>query len=110
MDPFTVRRLEKILDGYIELKVPRNLRSSVRLVYEWEDNVLTLSERRSLFPELEWSRSEIAQFRLEAGYWSVYAKQADGCFLPVSSIEPHPDFERQLEQVEIDRKGLFWIS
>lgn len=31
MDPFTIRKLEKILDGYIELKVPGNVRSSVRL-------------------------------------------------------------------------------
>lgn len=110
MDPFTVRRLEKILDGYIELKVPRSARSSVRLVYEWENSGLTLSERRLNDPERGWNRTEIAQFRLEAGSWSVYAKQADGSFLPVSSIKPHPDFERQLEQVEIDREGLFWIS
>lgn len=110
MDPFTVRRLEKILDGYIEAKVPRDVRSSVRLVYQWEDNVLTLYEKRPLYPEREWSMIPIAQFRLEAGSWSVYTRSADEHWRPVSSIEPHPDFEQQLEQVETDPEGLFWIS
>ncbi len=110
MDLFTVRRLEKILDGYIELKVPHNVRSSVRLVYEWDGDLLTLCERRPAYPEREWSRANIAQFRLESGSWRVYAKQEDGSFQPVSSIVPDPDFERQLEQVELDAEGLFWIS
>lgn len=110
MDPFTVRRLEKILDGYIDQKVPRGVRSSVRLVYEWKNNVLTLCERRPAYPERDWSRADIAQFRLEAGSWRVYAKQGDGSFLPVPSIKPDSDFERQLEQVEMDTEGLFWTS
>ncbi|GBF78184.1 hypothetical protein PA598K_06794 [Paenibacillus sp. 598K] len=110
MDPFTVRRLEKILDGYIEAKVPQGMRASIRLIYEWEGDVLTLCERRLSYPELGWSRADIVQFRLEAGGWCVYAKGEDGSFMPVSAIEPDPDFERQLEQVELDPEGLFWIS
>lgn len=110
MDPFTVRRLENILDGYIEAKVPGDVRSSVRLVYQREDNVLTLYEKRPLYPVREWGMTAIAQFRLEAGRWSVYTRSAGEEWRPVSSIEPHPDFEQQLELVESDREGLFWIS
>ncbi|MCR2807506.1 DUF3024 domain-containing protein [Paenibacillus soyae] len=110
MDSFTVRRLEKILDGYIETKVPHGVRSSVRLAYEWDGNVLTLCEKRPAYPEREWSRADIAQFRLEAGSWRVYAKREDGAFVPVPAIRPDSDFERQLEQVELDTEGLFWIS
>ncbi|MEC0137806.1 DUF3024 domain-containing protein [Paenibacillus macerans] len=39
--------------------------------------------------------------------WSVYVKNADQDWEPVISIAPHPDFERQLEQVELDREGSF---
>ncbi|MDF2644907.1 MAG: hypothetical protein K0Q73_712 [Paenibacillus sp.] len=49
MDPFTIRRLEKILDIYIELKVPRDVRSSVRLAYERNEDRLTLLEERPEF-------------------------------------------------------------
>lgn len=110
MDPFTLRRLQKILDGYIELKVPRNVHSSVRLIYEWENGRLTLSEKRPAYRERQWTCTAIAQFRLEEGMWSVYAKDGNGSWVSVSSIRPDPDFERQLEQVEIDREGLFWMS
>jgi hypothetical protein len=110
MDLFTVRRLEKILDGYISLKVPRNVRSSVRLSYEWESNGLTLSEERPVAQEREWSRKAIVHFRLEEGNWTVYAKDGDDAWFPAHSIARDADFERQLEQVEIDREGLFWIS
>ncbi|MBD2868477.1 DUF3024 domain-containing protein [Paenibacillus arenilitoris] len=110
MDSFTIKRLEKILDGYIDLKVPGNVRSSVRLAYEWNDDTLTLCERRPDLPKRDWIRADIAQFRREAGDWRVYAGKKDGSFVPVPSIPPHPDFEKQLEQVEQDSEGLFWIS
>ena len=99
MDPFTIRRLEKLLDGYIDLKVPREIRSSVRLRYEWDDNRLTLSEERPDYGGRQWTRAAIAQFRLERGMWSVYALDDDGAWSPVSSIAPCPDFEAQLERV-----------
>lgn len=110
MDPFTRRRLESILDGYIALKVPRNVRSSVRLKYEWEDNGLTLLEERPNLPHRDWSRSAIVQFRLERNKWSVYARDRESQWFAVPSIRPRSDFEDQLEQVELDREGVFWIS
>lgn len=110
VDLFTLRRLEKILDGYIAAKVPRDLRSAVRLTYEFERNRLTLFEERPDYPKREWKRIALVQFYLEAGMWSVYAKSSDGKWFLVDTILPDPDFERQLEQVEIDQDGLFWIS
>ena len=110
MDPFTIRRLEKILDGYIAVKVPHDVRSSVRLTYQWGDNLLTLSEERPDFQERKWLRSAIVQFRLEREKWHVYANDGNNGWHTVASISPHADFEQQLEQVELDLEGVFWIS
>lgn len=110
MDLFTARRLDKIMAGYIALKVPPNVRDSVRLIYERAYNCLTLSEERPTGRQREWSRSAIAQFRMEQGRWEVYAQDAAGGWMAVAGISPHADFERQLEQVELDREGRFWIS
>jgi len=110
VDPFTIKRTEAVLNGYIEAKVPRNVQTSVRLTYEWEGSRLTLTEERPAFPFPGWRRSDIAQFRLEDGKWSVYARDEGGCWRPVESIAPYEDFESQLEKVEIDREGVFWIS
>jgi hypothetical protein len=110
MDPFTIRRLGKLLDGYIDLKVPREVRAFVRLKYEWDGNRLTLAEERPDYGSRQWTRTAIAQFRLERGIWSVYALDDDGEWSLVPSITPCPDFERQLERVELDREGVFWTS
>ncbi|MBO2946113.1 DUF3024 domain-containing protein [Paenibacillus sp. F411] len=110
MDNFTIKRIEKILDGYIDLKVPVHVRSSVNLQYEWNNNTLTLCERRPDLPKKEWVRSNIVQFVRNNEGWHVYAGKEDGSFVPVSTIRPDPDFEKQLEQVELDSEGLFWIS
>jgi len=110
MDPFTIRRLETILDGYIVLKVPRDVRSSVRLTYQWDDNRLTLSEERPDFHDRKWLRSAIVQFRLEREKWHAYAKEGDNAWQIVASIVPDADFEHLLEQVELDPEGIFWIS
>ncbi|MCS7464494.1 DUF3024 domain-containing protein [Paenibacillus doosanensis] len=110
MDRFTIRRLENILDGYIALKVPRDVRSSVRLTYQWDENRLTLREERPDDHGRKWLGAAIVQFRLEQSMWHVYAKDGDNAWQIAASIAPHSDFERQLEQVELDREGIFWIS
>lgn len=110
MDPFTIRRLQHIMDGYIAVKVPHTVRSSVRLTYEWEGNQLTLVEERPDAEQRKWIGSAIAQFRLEQDKWHVYAKHSSSYWHSVASIAPQADFEQQLEQVELDVDGVFWVS
>ncbi|MCM3701643.1 DUF3024 domain-containing protein [Paenibacillus macerans] len=110
VDEFTARRLENILDGYIEVKVPREVRSSIRLKYEWDDKGLILLEERPHSYGRQWHGSAVAQFRLERGQWSVYANNANREWERVQSIAPCSDFEQQLEQVELDPEGIFWPS
>ncbi|WP_241675015.1 DUF3024 domain-containing protein [Paenibacillus luteus] len=110
MDPFTLRRIESIMDGYIHQKVPGDLRVSIRLKHEIVDNQLTLAEERATSLRNEWVRVDIVQFRLESQKWNVYAKNGENTWSFVEIITPSEDFERQLEQVEIDQDGLFWKS
>lgn len=110
MDEFTVRRLEAILKGYFAAKVPGEVRSSVRLTYQWEGHALILFEERFYSHERQWHSSAIVQFHLERNKWSVYAQSASHDWVRVTSIAPDVDFERQLEQVELDQEGIFWPS
>ncbi|MFC3800918.1 DUF3024 domain-containing protein [Cohnella sp. GCM10012308] len=108
MDTFTVCRIEKILEGYIALKVPRNMRSSVRLSYRWDENGVTLTEER---PDTAgWQGVSIVQFRRQRSLWQVCAKSSAGEWEAVEVIEPHFDFESQLEHVEADPQGIFWTA
>ncbi|WP_231505387.1 DUF3024 domain-containing protein [Paenibacillus massiliensis] len=110
VDLFTARRIEAILDGYIEVKVPPEVRSSVRLKYEWDEGKLTLFEERSYSNGREWIRSAIVQFRMELKKWTVYIKTANHDWEVFRSIRPDPGFEQQLEKVELDREGIFWVE
>ncbi|MBD2845349.1 DUF3024 domain-containing protein [Paenibacillus sp. IB182496] len=110
MELLTKRRLEKVLDGYIASKVPRDLRGEVRLAYAWSAEGLALYEERPDYERRCWDRTRIAQLRPSQQGWDVYAPAANEDWATVCSIAPHPDFEAQLEQIELDREGLFWIS
>ncbi|SFE60642.1 Protein of unknown function [Paenibacillus algorifonticola] len=110
MDPFTIRRMEKILDGYIHRKIPPDVRSAVRLTYEWEGDRLTLTEELPDFENRKWTGAPIVQFQWKQNQWHVYATDSNGGWKAASAIAPNPHFEQQLEQVEIDQEGIFWIS
>lgn len=115
VDPFTKRRVERLLDWYIGQKVPRGLRDSVRLTYAWEYDAVTLREERPADDRRRtWSCLPIVRFRREAGRWRVYAPSgadqgADG-WTPADRIAPDEAFERQLELVELDADGIFWTA
>ncbi|MDO3410333.1 DUF3024 domain-containing protein [Saccharibacillus sp. CPCC 101409] len=108
MDTWTAKRLEALLRGYIAEKVPPSMRSSVRLVYRMENDRVTLTEERPESPRLGWTGSDLAQFRLEQGAWSLYARSEDGSWTAADCPAPQADFEDQLEQFELDPQGLFW--
>ncbi|WP_018752149.1 DUF3024 domain-containing protein [Paenibacillus sanguinis] len=108
VDELTVRRVERILEGYIEAKVPREVRSSVRLTYEWKAEGLTLMEERPDAQGRRWHGIAVARFVPEQGRWRVYARNPVQGWERVPSILPSADFECQLEQVELDMDGLFW--
>jgi len=110
MDSFTLKRIESILRCYIDQKVPGDLRLSVRVSYRMEGNQITLMEERPEWQERKWLATEFAQFRWEHEKWRVYAKKENEEWSPVVSIVPAEDFERQLEQVELDAEDVFWIS
>jgi hypothetical protein len=110
MDSFTVNRLKAILNGYIDQKVPGDLRLSVRVSYRMEHNQVTLIEEWSEWHDRKWLGTDFAQFRWENDKWRVYSKKENNEWSQADSIIPHEDFERQLEQVELDSERIFWIS
>ncbi|OWR30014.1 hypothetical protein CDO73_13140 [Saccharibacillus sp. O23] len=108
MDTLTAKRMEALLRGYIAEKIPPSMRTAVRLVYKMEEDRVTLTEERPEPPQYGWTGKDLAQFRLEQGAWSLYAKDETGQWTMAESLAPRHDFEDQLEQFELDPAGLFW--
>lgn len=110
MDSFTIKRISSILEGYISLKIPSDLRGEVRITYQIGERMVTLSEERPDWTERLWSATEFVQFRLEEHVWAVYTKVEGNVWRPLTSITPSSHFEEVLEQVEMDTSEVIWVT
>ena len=109
MDAFTKKRIEKLLDNYIERKIPRQLKEEIQIKYKFRGDMLTLTQERPSY--IPGSRVElpVAQFRLEDNTWKVYWKDSKDRWHFVEDIKPDENFEKQLMIVDQDRNGIFWL-
>ncbi len=107
LDDFTKKRIEKILQNYIDKKIPKHLKDEIQIFYKFRGKTVTLSQER---PGYMGRRFEypIAQLRYEEALWKVYWQDSKKKWHFVDDIEPDKDFEKQLK--EIDGNSIFWIS
>ncbi|QJD83236.1 DUF3024 domain-containing protein [Cohnella herbarum] len=105
LDSFTKKRIEKILESYIDQKIPKHLKNEIQIHYKFRGNTITLSQER---PGYMGRRFEypIAQLRLEEKHWKVYWQDSKNKWHFVDDIKPDGLFEKQL--MEIDKNGIFW--
>lgn len=108
MDDFTKKRIIKIMDNYINNKVPKHIQNQVKMSFKIRGNNVTLVEERPAFMSDKWFQLDIAQFRLDQDKWKVYWKDSKEKWHFVEDILPDEDFEKQLEIVDKDNKGIFW--
>ncbi|RKN72370.1 DUF3024 domain-containing protein [Paenibacillus ginsengarvi] len=108
LDPFTKKRVEKIMSEYVEQKVPKQVRDQVKLNYKFRGDHVTLFQERPAFKSDQWVQLEVAQFRMEQNRWSVHWKDSKGKWHFVEDIVPDENFEKQLKIVDEDQRGLFW--
>lgn len=110
MDSFTKKRISAILEAYIDLKVPGDLRAEVRLTYRFNKRTVILSEERPDWLQRKWDSTELVHFCLKENGWCVYARQSGNEWTLLSSIPPSKDFEDVLEQVEMDTQEVIWVT
>ncbi len=108
LDSFTKKRLEKILNGYIEGKIPKHIRNQIRLNYKFRGNNITLVEERPAYKGDQWIELDIAQFRFDQQKWKVYWRDSKNKWHFVEDIIPDEDFEKQLKIVDNNNNGIFW--
>jgi hypothetical protein len=108
MDDFTKKRIIKIMDNYTKNKVPKHIQNQIKMSYKIRGNNVTLIEERPAFMSDRWVQLDIAQFRLEQDKWKVYWKDSKEKWHFVEDILPNEDFEKQLDIVDKDNRGVFW--
>ncbi len=108
LDTFTKKRIEKIMNAYVDKKIPKHLRNQIKLNYKLRGNNVTLVEERPAFMSSEWVEMDIAQFRLDQKKWKVYWRDSRNKWHFVEDITPDEDFEKQLKIVDENNQGIFW--
>ncbi|GAA0387556.1 DUF3024 domain-containing protein [Paenibacillus motobuensis] len=108
-DAFTKKRLEKILDNYIDKKIPEHLKAEFKIIYKFRGNTVTLSQDRPAYMSGHRVELPIAQFRYDEGLWKVYWKDSKDKWHFVEDIKPIGDFEKQLKMIEKDEYGYMWM-
>ncbi|MCQ6560447.1 DUF3024 domain-containing protein [Paenibacillus mendelii] len=109
LDEFTRLRVTRILQSYIEQKVPKEIRNEIKLKFTIRGNNVTLKEER-LGYQSRWFEYDIAQFRFknETNTWSVYWRDSKDKWHLVEEIAPSGDFVHQLQCVDVNASGIFW--
>jgi hypothetical protein len=108
LDAFTKKRIEKIMNAYTEAKIPKHLRTQMRLTYKIRGTNVSLIEERLAYRGEGWVQHDIAQFRFDGSMWKVYWRDSKDKWHHVEEILPSSNFEGQLEIVENDNTGIFW--
>ncbi|BBI34317.1 DUF3024 domain-containing protein [Cohnella abietis] len=108
LDAFTKKKLEKVLDKFIDRQIPIHLREELMIKYKFRGDTLTLVQDRPSFVPGHRVELPVAQFRFEDKLWKVYWKDSKDRWHLVEDIEPDENFEKQLKIVELDNRGLFW--
>jgi hypothetical protein len=109
LDAFTIKRIEKILDSYIERKIPTHLKADFQIRYKFRGNTLTLVQERPSYMPGRRVELPVAQFRFENNTWKVYWKDSKDKWHFVDDIKPDENFEKQLMTVDSDINGIFWV-
>jgi hypothetical protein len=108
VDDFTKKRIIKIMDNYTGNKVPKHIQNQIKMSYKIRGNNVTLIEERPAFMSDKWVQLDIAQFRLDQDKWKVYWRDSKEKWHFVEDILPIEDFEKQLDIVDKDNRGIFW--
>ncbi len=110
LDEFTKKRIDRILKNYVELKIPKEIRNEMKLIYKFRGNNVTLLEERMGSKGDRWIQLDRVQFRFdkETYKWSVYWRDSKDKWHQHPEVEPDHDFEKQLGRVDQDQSGAFW--
>lgn len=103
--------VEKRLSQYCREKIPARVRHQIRLDFKFRGNAVTLIEHRPYFldPKI-WTDSPVAQFRYNEKQrrWALYYPDRNSRWHEYFDVDPNPDFDVLLREVDEDPTHIFW--
>lgn len=94
-------------------RIPEHVRDQIRIELDVTDRTITILECRPPWhPDMgdEWTRFPIARLRYTKtrDEWSLYWRDRNLKFHEYDLVEPSPDIDDLLEEIESDPTSIFW--
>jgi len=102
-----LRRIEKVVGGFCQERIPDHLRSQIELLYEVRGYEIKIIETRPHFMrKQEWTEHPIARMKYdpETLKWQLFWRRASGKWMKYPDLEP----SRHLESLIVEIKTVFW--
>jgi len=109
---FTKTLSDKNIKKFCDNRVPPHVRNELRLTHKFRGNSVTIYEERAPWKEdmKEWTSLPIAQIRYneKTGDWSLYIADRNSNWHEYYGLEPTPDLDVILNEIDNDPTGIFW--
>jgi hypothetical protein len=108
---FTKKLIDVKLSKYCLNRIPEHARHNVRLIFNINENMVTLILARPYFRNpSKWAERSVAQIRFDndINTWQLYFIDRNNNWRPYDLIQPSTDFDDLLKELDRDPTGVFW--
>lgn len=107
---FTKKLIEVKLSKYCINRIPEHARDKVRLIFNINDDIVTLILSRPYFKDpSKWAERSVAQIRLDNANkkWLLYFIDRNDKWHLYDLIQPITDLDKLLRELDRDPPGIF---
>jgi hypothetical protein len=104
-------RIERIVGGFCERRIPEHLKSQIKVFYTVRGNEVKIIESRpTLRSSHLWAETPIArlQYNPQTLEWQLYCMRASGKWQKYSEREPAGRLQSLIDEIAKDPNGIFW--
>lgn len=101
------------VQSWADQRIPEHVRDQIRLEVDVTDRTITILECRPPWrPDMgdEWTRFPVARLRYTKirDEWSLYWRDRNSDFHEYDLIEPSPNLDDLLDEIDSDPTAIFW--
>jgi len=105
------QRIEKVVGGFCEKRIPEHLRNQIKLIHEIRGYDVKIIECRPYFLNShEWTESPVARMKYDpkTSKWQLYWRRASGKWWKYPDREPTNRLEDLIDEIQKDPHHVFW--
>ena len=106
-----LRRIEKVVGGFCQQRIPDDVRSQVKVFYEIRGSEVKIIESRpTMMGSHLWTETPVARLKYDpiTMEWELYWMNGSGKWQKYSDLDPARDLKSLVSEIQNDPHRLFW--